>query len=159
MIFVAVGTQKFPFNRLLRAVDTLIEEGVITEEVFAQTGNSDYQPKHYSSQSFMSKEDFDKQVEKSDLLITHSGVGTIISGMQRGKGIIVVPRLAAFGEHVDDHQLEIAKAFSQQGYVLLCGKDDSLKDLITEAKRHTFVPYESHREGVVTAVRDFLEAL
>ena len=47
MIFVTTGSQKFQFNRLLQKIDLLIEEGMIREEVFAQIGVSDYQPKHY----------------------------------------------------------------------------------------------------------------
>lgn len=159
MIFVATGTQKFPLDRLLRTVDVLIEKGVITEEVFAQTGSSTYQPRHYGFTPFMGKEEFDEKVERSDLLITHSGVGTIISGMQRGKGIIVYPRLAKYGEHVDDHQLQIAKAFSGQGYVLLCAEEDDLGEKISEAKHRSFAVYRSQREQVLGTVRDFLEAL
>lgn len=158
MIFVATGTQKFPLDRLLQTVDALIESSVITEEVFAQTGSSAYQPRHYGSTPFMGKEEFDEKVAACDLLITHSGVGTIISGMQRGKGIIVYPRLAKYGEHVDDHQLQIAEAFSAHGYVLLCGEKDDLGKKISEAKEKEFAVYHSQRERVITAVKDFLEA-
>lgn len=48
MIFITLGSQKFQFNRLLQAVDQLIEKSVIEDEVFAQIGYSDYQPKHYA---------------------------------------------------------------------------------------------------------------
>ena len=40
MIFVTVGTHEQPFNRLIEEVDRLVETGVITDEVFIQTGYS-----------------------------------------------------------------------------------------------------------------------
>ena len=76
MVFVAVGTQKFPFNRLLKAVDELIEQGRLEEEVFAQVGHSDYVPRNYAYKDFLSKEEFQSCIERCDLLITHSGVAT-----------------------------------------------------------------------------------
>lgn len=103
MIFLTVGTQKFPFNRLLRAVDTLVADGVLDEEVFAQTGHSNYVPQNYAFRDFIGKTEFEQYVRNYDLLITHSGVATIITGLKLGKPIIVVPRFAKYGEHVDDH--------------------------------------------------------
>ena len=58
MVFVAVGTQKFQFNRLLKAVDDLVEQGCLEGEVFAQIGHSDYVPRKYAYKDFISKDDF-----------------------------------------------------------------------------------------------------
>lgn len=159
MIFVAVGTQKFPMNRLLRQIDALIASGEIQEEVFAQTGHSDYRPVHYSGQAFLTKEEFDETVEKCDLLITHSGVGTIIAGVTRRKAVIVYPRLAKFGEHVDDHQLEIAQSFSEQNLVLLCTEGESLSEKIAEARNTDFAVYHSQRTAVLDTIREFLNTI
>lgn len=159
MIFVAVGTQKFPMNRLLRQIDELIASGDIQEEVFAQTGHSDYQPVHYSRKDFLTKEEFDETVRNCDLLITHSGVGTIISGVTRGKPVIVYPRLSKFGEHVDDHQLEIAQSFSEQNLVLLCAEGESLAKKIAEARNTEFAVYRSQRTAVLHTVREFLNTI
>lgn len=159
MIFVAVGTQKFPMNRLLRQIDELIASGELQEEVFAQIGHSDYQPVHYAYREFLDKEEFDGTVAKCDLLITHSGVGTIISGLTRGKPVIVYPRLSKYGEHVDDHQLEIAQSFSEQHFVLLCSEQDSLAEKIRQAKEERFASYQSQRTQVIHTVRDFLNSI
>lgn len=156
MIFLVVGTQKFQLNRLLKEVDNLIDEGIITEKVFAQTGNSDYQPKNYDYEPFIAKEQFEKLVAECDLLITHSGVATIMSGINHNKKTIVYPRLSKFNEHIDDHQLEIAKSFSEQNYVLLCGENDNLKDIIEKAMVHKFSEYVSQREEIVNTVRSFI---
>ena len=120
MIFVTVGTQKFPFNRLLQAVDQLIETGIIQEPVIAQCGHSTYVPRNYEAHMFMDGVQFEKTVQDCDLLITHSGVGTILKGIALKKKIIVVPRKKSLSEHVDDHQQEIANEFEKLGCVCVC---------------------------------------
>lgn len=157
MIFVAVGTQKFQLNRLLRQLDKLIEAGKIQDKVFAQTGHSDYKPVNYEYTDFLSKEEFDEYISRSSMLITHSGVGTIIAGMKHKKPIIVFPRLAKFGEHVDDHQLQIAESFSEQNFVLLCNNESELLRMMNRARKTEFSVYQSQRQNVLKAVRDFLE--
>lgn len=159
MIFVAVGTQKFSFNRLLKNIDDLIESGDITEEVFAQIGNSEYIPKNYKYAAFISKEEFDNTVANSSLLITHSGVGTIMSGLSNHKPIIVCPRLEKYGEHVDDHQKEIAQYFSKMKYVLTCNDDDSLLDTINIARTFEFAEYKSQKTKAIDTIRAYLKSL
>jgi UDP-N-acetylglucosamine transferase subunit ALG13 len=159
MVFVAVGTQKFPFNRLLKAVDELIEQGRLEEEVFAQVGHSDYVPRNYAYKEFLSKEEFQSCIERCDLLITHSGVATIITGMKLGKPVVVVPRFASYGEHVDDHQLQIAESFSDKNLVLMCKNMDKLDVIVQDAKTHTFSKYVSQKDRIVKTIRDYLETI
>ncbi len=159
MIFVAVGTQKFPFNRLLKNIDDLIKNGDITEEVFAQIGNSDYVPQNYTFEKFISKEEFDQKVSESSLVITHSGVGTIISALSSHKPIIVYPRLAKYGEHVDNHQLEIAQYFSKMKYILMCNEGESLLDAINLARDYEFAEYKSQKAKAVETIRTYLKSL
>lgn len=153
MIFIALGTQKFQMNRLLKMVDQLCESGAITETVFAQKGASDYQPKFYLSEDFLDSERFQQKIEQCDLLITHGGVATIISGLKMKKPVVVVPRLAKYGEHIDDHQVEIAEAFSQKHYLMIFNEGDTLENVIQMAREEKFEPYISHRSQVLDAVR------
>lgn len=157
MIFIAVGTQKFQFNRLLQLIDEMIDEGKITDRVFAQSGNSNYLPRNYEVKRFLDKVEFDEMVERCDLLITHCGVGTIISGLKKEKPIIVFPRLSKYHEHVDDHQLQLADSFSSLNYVLKCGEDDDLSGLIEKAKTHVFRKYISYRENMIHLIEDYLK--
>lgn len=159
MIFVAVGTQKFQLNRLLKAVDELVEQGVLTEEVFAQVGYSDYQPRNYAYKDFLSRDDFQSCISRCDLLITHSGVATIIAGLKLGKPVVVVPRLAKFAEHVDDHQLQIAESFSDKNFVMMCKNVDNLAATISRARTHEFAKYVSQRDQVKKTIRDYLASL
>ena len=159
MIFVTLGSQKFPFNRLLKAVDDLIAQGHLEEEVFAQVGHSDYVPQHYGYKAFLTKDEFASCISRCDLLITHSGVATIIAGLKLEKPIVVVPRLAKFGEHVDDHQVQIADSFSQKDLLFMCKYLDNLAETVDRARTHTFAKYVSQRDQVITTVRDYLKTL
>ena len=107
MIFVTVGSQKFQFDRLLKTIDDLIENKTIKDPVYAQIGYSNYLPRHYSSTKFLDRTEFMSFIEKADIIITHGGTGVIIKSVKMGKKIVAVPRLAKYGEHVDDHQLQL----------------------------------------------------
>lgn len=160
MIFIAVGTQKFQLNRLLKQIDQLIKENKITDDnVFAQTGNSDYIPQNYKYEKFLCKEDFEKYIRECSLLITHSGVGTIITGKKYNKPVIVYPRLKKFNEHVDDHQLQIAEAFSKLNFVLMCNENDNLESLIDKSQTYKFEKYISNREHIISEINSYLESL
>lgn len=155
MVFVAVGTQKFQFDRLLKTIDLCIEKGVLSKDVFAQIGNSTYSPKNYQCKDFLSKDEFLELIEKADLVITHSGVGTIIEAITRKKSVIVMPRLARFGEHVDDHQVQIAEAFEKQNLVLKCD-ESSLPNVIVKSKTHVFAEYVSGQKKALDVIREYL---
>ena len=157
MIFVAVGTQKFQFNRLLKAVDDLIEQGQLDRDVFAQIGHSDYVPKHYQFKDFISKDEFESCINRCDLLITHSGVATIITGLKLEKPVVVVPRFASYGEHVDDHQLDIARAFEMKKYVLCCYENDDLLEKINKCKDFQFDEYVSQQKQIIGIIKNFLD--
>ena len=143
MIFVTLGSQKFQFNRLLKKIDELVAKGVITDRVFVQTGASDYKPKNYEYKDFLDREEFAKIMSECDIVITHGGTGAIIGAVKKGKKVIAVPRLAKYGEHVDDHQLQIIEQFKEQN--LIYGLSDceeldvSVKNIIT----HKFEEYQS----------------
>ena len=156
MIFVVLGTQKFQCNRLLEQIDKLIESKEISQDVFAQIGHSTYKPKNFCFADFLNKDEFEKKMSDCDLLITHSGVGTIISGIDKNKKIIVYPRLKKYGEHIDDHQLEIAEAFAGKNYVLLCAEDDNLKEIIEKSEKFKFEKYISHNKVILKTINDFI---
>ena len=157
MIFIALGTQKFQLNRLLLKVDNLIEEGIIEEPVFAQRGYSTYIPRNFETDSLMSQKKFDRLVNECDMLITHCGVGTILIGVNLKKHIIVYPRLAKYGEHVDDHQVEIAEAFESMGIVTYCREHDSLEEKIKEAYTVTPASFQSNKKEHLRVIREFIE--
>lgn len=156
MVFICLGTQKFQCNRLLKEMDRLVEQGLIHEKVFAQRGYSDYVPMHYESIEFLSKDDFEDRVAECSMMISHSGVGTIISAINHHKPVVVFPRLKKYKEHVDNHQLEIAKAFHKKQLVLMYNEGDNLSELIERGKSFHFESYTSQREKVIELIKIYL---
>ena len=156
MIFVIVGSQKFPFDRLIREVDRLKETGVITDEVVAQIGASTYEPKALKWHRFMDKTDFDNAIASCDLLITHAGEGSIMTGLLKGKRVIAVPRYAKFGEHVSDHQLEIARALEKQHCLVNVEDIGQLENAILTIDQAGLVPYQSGNDSIIQLLRDFI---
>ncbi len=112
MIFVTVGTHEQPFNRLIEYIDNLKRDGVITEDVIMQTGFSTYEPKYCQWVKLLPYREMEQKVKSAHIVITHGGPASFIMPLQIGKTPIVVPRQHQYGEHVNDHQVEFAKAVS-----------------------------------------------
>lgn len=131
MIFVTVGTHEQPFDRLLEEMDRLVETGVITEEVFIQSGYTDYKPTHCKWSKLLPYNDMEKFVMEARLVITHGGPSSFIMPLQMGKTPIVVPRQEQYGEHVNDHQLNFALEVEKRQKNILVVQDISdLQDVI-----------------------------
>lgn len=109
MIFVTVGTHEQPFDRLLKCIDNMIEEGKINEEVIVQKGFTDYRMKNCKSSKLISYEEMQKNIEDARIVITHGGPASFMAPLSIGKIPIVVPRKKEFNEHVNNHQFEFAK--------------------------------------------------
>ena len=154
LIFVTLGTQKFQMNRLVKAADELAL--VLSEDIYIQKGHSDYVPKNCAYADFMDADEYNKKIAECSILITHAGVGTIITGINCGKPIIVVPRKNRYAEHVDDHQSQIAKAFSSKGCVLCCEEVSELKDYIDKARTFDFKPYELRGGNIEETIMRFI---
>lgn len=131
MIFVTVGTHEQPFNRLVKAVDELKRDGVITEDVFMQTGFSTYEPKYCQWSKLIPYQQMIKNVEDARIVITHGGPASFIMPLQIGKTPIVVPRQHRFDEHVNDHQVEFARNVAERMGIIIPVEDISkLGDVI-----------------------------
>ena len=114
MIFVTVGTHEQPFDRLVKAVDELKRDGIITEEVIMQTGFSIYEPKYCEWSKLIPYREMIKNVENAHIVITHGGPASFIMPLEMGKTPIVVPRQHQFEEHVNDHQVEFARNVAER---------------------------------------------
>lgn len=157
MIFITLGSQKFQFNRLLKAVDDLIIEGIVSEKVFAQVGYSDYIPKHYKYKAFLNHDEFADMEEKANIVITHGGTGAIIGAVKKGKKVIAIPRLVRYGEHVDDHQIQLLQEFDKMGIILACYDINQLGDIYKKIKTIELKPYISNQKTILKSIDDFLQ--
>ena len=114
MIFVTGGTHEQPFDRLVKYVDELKRDGIITEDVFIQTGYCTYKPRYCQWSKFVSYKEMITKVEQARVVITHGGPSSFIMPLQIGKTPIVVPRQQKYGEHINDHQLEFVKLVDER---------------------------------------------
>lgn len=156
MIFITLGSQKFQFNRILKKIDELIEKGIIKEEVFAQIGYSNYQPINYKYEDFLDREKFSKLMKSSTLVITHGGTGAIITAVKAGKKVVAVPRLSQYGEHVDDHQLQLLKQFDGMGIILPCYDIEELDKKIIEIEKIKLNPYISNTKVILEDIEKYI---
>ena len=157
MIFITLGSQKFQFDRLLRAMDDLAAGADIHHDIFAQTGASTYIPKNFPSQPYLDTDAFKETMRRADIVITHGGTGAIINAVKLSKKVIVVPRLACYGEHVDDHQLQIMRTFADLNLVLPCENTDALAQKISAAERMTFRSYQSNTHTIVNSIDAYIQ--
>ena len=156
MVFVTLGSQKFQFNRLLKKIDELIEKEVIKEYVFAQIGSSDYKPKNYKYIDFIDADIFNEMSSKADIVITHGGTGAIIVSVKKGKKVIAVPRLSKYGEHVDDHQIQLVEQFDEMQIIKACYDIEELKEVYVKIKKLELVPYESNTAKIINSIDRYL---
>ena len=156
MIFITVGSQKFQFNRLLKAVDELVVERKIVDEIFAQIGASDYKPQNYQFKDFLDRDEFLSWIDKADIVITHGGTGTIIGALKKGKKVIAVPRLSKYGEHVNDHQVQLMDQLKTLD--LICNLNDcsELEYGLKFVKEHEFNIYESDSEKIIESIEEYI---
>lgn len=157
MILVLLGTQNNSFKRLLEAIQHNIDKKVITDEVIVQAGFTKFESKDMKILDLIDKEELSKLQDEADLIITHGGVGSIISSLKKGKKVIVVPRLKKYDEHVNNHQLQIARRFEQEGYVKCAINLKNLEKVIKSMNKFIPMKYESDESNVVNIIENYID--
>ena len=157
LILVTLGTQDKQFTRLLDAVEKAIEDGYIKDKVIVQAGFTKYESKNMKIFDLIDREKFSQLISECDLLITHGGVGSILTGLKNDKKVIACPRLAKYHEHINDHQRQIINNFYQEQYLLKFDEGDNLGKIISEAK--DFVPrkFISNNQKFVKMIEKFID--
>lgn len=158
MIFVCLGSQVYQFDRLLKELDRLIESGSIKDKVFAQIGASTYMPKHYEYKKFLSSDEFKELQSEATIVISHGGTGALIGALKKEKSVIAVPRLARFGEHTDDHQLQIVTVLEEQGYLRAVYDIENLGAVIEETIEHPIQKRFQSNSQIPQIIEDFIES-
>ena len=146
------------FDRLVRAVDEWAGFHGRTD-VFAQIGQSDYQPKHIKAARFMDPPEFRELVRSANLIVAHAGMGSIIAALEIGKPIVVMPRREHLGETRSDHQVATAKHFEQQPNILVAYDEKELPSKIDQAEILPLAsqPLPKASPQLISTVRAFIE--
>lgn len=157
MILVTVGTQ-VPFERMTDAVHAWHVANP-EEEVVMQTGVGGPHYAGISCSELLTKDDFDSLIARADLIVSHAGMGSILSALTAAKPIIIVPRSAALKEHRNEHQSATARAMEGKPGITVVwdisriGK--TLNDRATLAAPHRLS--QSAPESFIQAIREIIQ--
>lgn len=157
MILITLGTQDKQFTRLLDIVQEQINKGNIKDKVIVQAGHTKYESADMDIFDLIDREKFACLISKCDLLITHGGVGSIITGLQNNKKVIVAPRLSKYNEHMNDHQIQIVDNFSKAGYILPLYETDDLEIVLQKIKKFKPKKYTSNTQNIVKLIEDYID--
>jgi UDP-N-acetylglucosamine transferase subunit ALG13 len=152
VILVTVGSSRFPFDRLLRAVDALPGD----EELVVQYGASDVRPHAARCVDFLPFDELATLVRQARVVVTHAGVGSILLALSNGKRPAVVPRLRSFRETVDDHQVECARRFARDGLVTLVEEPTQLGAVVAADSGSVAGPAERADVPLVLELRAYI---
>ncbi len=118
MVFITLGTQGNQFPRCLQMVEELIKELNPKQEFIAQLGNTLYTSDTIKCLDYVSETTFKEYIAQADVVISHAGSGALFSAIQKGKKCIAVARLKKYNEMLNDHQTELVRKLSEDGYIL-----------------------------------------
>jgi len=116
---------------MIREVEKLADH--YEKDIIVQAGHSEYSSDKMKIFDFISGKELKVLYERADYIITHAGAGSMLQAIKAGKKTIAFPRLQKYGEHVDDHQLQLAKKLQSLGYLLVFHDGDEMIDVFNEA--------------------------
>lgn len=157
MIFVTIGSL-VPFDRLIRVMDG-IAVSMPEETFFAQIGDGTYEPKHMPFARLLTRRDFVAKVTESKLIVAHAGMGSVISAMEIGRPIVLLPRVLEWGEHTTNHQMATARWLQGRPGIHVCMDDSDLEATIRKAISGGGVGETMARtapEAFVSKIRDYI---
>ena len=157
MILVTLGTQDKSFKRLLDAIQEEINKGNIKDKVVVQAGCTKYESKDMEIFDLIDRDKFAELMKSCDILITHGGVGSIITGLKNDKKVIAAPRLAKYKEHTNDHQLQIIEKFSDTGLILPLYDFNNLAKTLKDIKKFKPKKYKSNTENMIKLIEDYID--
>lgn len=157
MILVLLGTQNNSFHRLLEEIEKNIKDGIIKEEVIVQAGYTKFESKNMKIFGLIPREELEELQSRASLIITHGGVGSIITSIRKVKKVIAVPRIHEYGEHVNNHQMEIVKNFNEQGYIIGIEKVEDLKQAIIKSEKFEPKKYNINNKLILKTIEEFID--
>jgi UDP-N-acetylglucosamine transferase subunit ALG13 len=126
LILVTVGTDSYPFERLIRWVDSWLASGAASHvHCIVQHGTA-RPAQHADSRPYLDFHDLERFVAEADVIVAHGGPGTIMLCADRNKKPIVVARLPEYGEVVDQHQVPFARRLDAEGEIALVESEQAL---------------------------------
>lgn len=157
MIFVTVGTQPQLFKRLFDKLESLVSSGIIKEEVIAQVGANILKGNRIRTFDYLPLQEMYDYMRSADLIISHGGTGSIITALKMGKKVIGVPRLSEYGEHVNNHQMDLITVLSREKLIIPLFDIELLEDAILESKNFVPTLFKSGQDELILDIRHFID--
>lgn len=157
MIFVTVGTHTSGFDRLVRAVDGYAAR--TDEPVVIQLGSSTYEPRHAQWFRLAAPEEIERLMGEARVIVTHAGAGSVLQALDHRKPLVLVPRLKAHGEHMDDHQLELGEVLARRSGVAVLEDMADLPRIMSEISGTAEPDEDGTRLELVQALREAAASL
>lgn len=159
MIIVLLGTFPTAFERPLIEIDRLCREGKIKEKVIVQSGHTQFDSKHLVMCPFIPPDELTELYKEARVVITQAGTGSLIKGMKLNKKIISIPRLAKYGEVVDNHQEEILHEFTKLNYILPWTEDIALENVLSQISDFKPSPFLSTKKKIIDYLEEYIDSI
>lgn len=159
MILATVGCSNYNFDRLFETLDALCASHVIDgDQLVAQTGNLNYEIRNFDHFKYTTNEQMADFIDQAEIIICHAGTGTVIGALEKGKKVIVFPRLKKFNEHLNDHQMDLYRSFTQAGFVMGATDQEELANCLRNADK--FVPrtFISNQANFFSLIEKLIES-
>lgn len=157
MIFVTFGTFHCEFLRPLRIIEKAVIEGKVNEEIIVQSGHTTFNSSYLKIIPFFTKPALSKLYDDARIVVSHAGAGSILTGLRKGKKLIVIPRLKKFNEHVDNHQLDILEVYASMHYILPWYKNENFEEMLEKINDFTPAPYISDKQKLLDFLIEYID--
>jgi UDP-N-acetylglucosamine transferase subunit ALG13 len=105
----------YGFRRLVERLLQILPDDA---EVLWQVGDTDLSGLGVDARRSLPWQDLTTAMKEADVVVAHTGIGSAIDAMEAGKCPVLIPREARHGEHVDDHQRQIAAELAARGLAI-----------------------------------------
>lgn len=136
MIFITVGNMD-PFDRLIESIDRWLADHRMTEDVLAQIGVGAYQPQHCRHQRFLTPSEYRSTFQQARFVVSHAGMGSIITALELQKPIVVMPKRASLGEQRNEHQLATVRRFRKSPLIQVADTEHELPEILQTVLANT----------------------
>ena len=134
-----------------------IDDGTITDKVVVQAGHTEFKSSDMEIFSFIPTDRFAEYLEQADVIITHGGVGTIMTALKEKKIILGAARLTQYGEHQNDHQIQLLEAFDREGYLIYMKDLSDISPYLKQAETFQPKPYQSNTSAFIGKLQNWID--